>query len=103
MSVNGQLARIFSEMAAVLEIKGENVFRVNAYSNVSRVISSMHEDLRELACEKKNLIAIDGIGEGTAKKIMEFCQTGHVKEHEELIAQVPTGILALMRIPGVGP
>ena len=103
MSVNGQLARIFSEMAAVLEIKGENVFRVNAYNNVARVISGMTADLRELACEKKNLIAIDGIGDGTAKKIMEFCQTGHVKEHEDLVAQVPSGILALMRIPGVGP
>ena len=103
MSTNSELARIFSEMAAVLEITGENVFRVNAYSNVARVIGDMTTDLRELATEKKKLTAIDGIGDGTAKKIMEFCETGRVKEHDELIAKVPPGVIQLTRLPGVGP
>src|SRR5215210_2463311 len=98
MSTNADLARIFSEMAAVLEITGANVFRVNAYKNVADNIQLMTEDLRELACEKKQLLAIEGIGEGTAKKIMEFCQTGRVKEDDEVVAQIPRGSLQLTRL-----
>lgn len=103
MSTNAELVRIFSEMAAVLELTGANVFRVNAYNNVARIIKDMNADVRELAGEKKNLVAIEGIGDGTAKKIMEYCQSGHVKEHDELVALVPPGILQLTNIPGVGP
>jgi DNA polymerase (family 10) len=103
MSTNSELARIFSEMAAVLEITGENVFRVNAYKNSARIIGDLTSDLRELACEKKKLTAIEGIGEGTAKKIMEYCETGRVQEHDELVAKVPPGVLDLTRLPGVGP
>src|SRR5687767_12364345 len=103
MSVNAELARIFSDMAAVLEITGENVFRVNAYNNVARVIRDSTSDLKELASDKKRLLAIDGIGDGTAKKIIEYCTTGSVKEHQELIAKVPPGVLDLTKLPGVGP
>jgi DNA polymerase (family X) len=102
-STNTELARIFSEMAAVLEITGENVFRVNAYKNSGRIIADLTTDLRELAHEKKQLTAIEGIGEGTAKKIMEYCETGHVKEHDELVAKVPPGVLDLTKLPGIGP
>lgn len=103
MSTNAELARIFSEMAAVLELTDANVFRVNAYSNVARIIKDLTADLGELASEKKKLTAIDGIGEGSAKKIMEFCQTGRVKEHDDLVATIPSGLLDLTKIPGVGP
>jgi DNA polymerase (family 10) len=103
MSTNTELARIFAEMAEVLEITGENVFRVNAYKNVSRLIADMTTDICELAREKRQLTAIDGIGEGTAKRIMEYCETGRIKEHDELIATIPPGLLQVMNIPGVGP
>ncbi|MCI0630500.1 MAG: DNA polymerase/3'-5' exonuclease PolX [Phycisphaerales bacterium] len=103
MSTNAELARIFSEMAAVLELTDANVFRVNAYSNASRLIRDLTIDLGEVASDKKKLTAIQGIGQGLAAKIAEYCQTGRVKEHDELVATVPPGILDLTRIPGIGP
>lgn len=103
MSTNAELARIFSEMAAVLELTGALVYKVNAYSNAARTIRDLTVDLGSLSCDKKRIMQFEGIGEGTAKKIIEFCQTGRVKEHDELVATVPPGILDLTRIPGVGP
>src|SRR5438552_8999934 len=102
MSVNAELARIFSEMAAVMELTGANPFKVGAYNNAVRTIGGLTADLGELACEKKKLTAIAGIGDGIAAKIMEFCQTGKVHEHDELVQLVPPGVLHLTRIPGVG-
>src|SRR5688572_2763962 len=103
MSTNAELARIFSEMAAVLELTDANVFRVNAYSNASRLIRDLTVDLSEVASDKKKLTAIQGIGQGLASKIAEYCQTGQVREHQDLIATVPPGILDLTRISGIGP
>jgi DNA polymerase (family 10) len=103
MSTNAELARIFSEMAAVMELTGENVFKVGAYNNAARTIGGLTSDLRELACEKKKLTAIAGIGEGIATRIMEYCDTGKIADHDELVKKVPPGVLEITRIPGVGP
>lgn len=107
-SANVELARIFTEMAAVLEITGANVFRVNAHKNVARIIADLSSDVGELvkadpAGAKAKLTAIDGIGDGSAKKIIEYCQTGKVAEHDELLKLVPPGLIQVMAIPGVGP
>ncbi len=103
MSANVDLARIFSEMAAVLEIIGADSFRTNAFRNASRIIGDLTVDVATLADDKKKLLAIEGIGEGTAKRIMEFCQTGAMKDHAELLAKIPPGLIQLLNIPGVGP
>src|SRR5262245_41396244 len=103
MSTNAELARIFSEMAAVMELTGENVFKVGAYNNAARTISGLTTDLRELASEEKKLTAIAGIGKGIAGKIMEYCETGKVADHDELLKKIPPGVIEITRIPGVGP
>ncbi len=103
MSTNADLAKIFSEMAAVLELTGANAFRVNAHTKVSRVLKDLTVDVATLADDKKKLTALDGVGDGTAKKIIEFVETGKVSEHQELLDQIPTGLLDVLTIPGLGP
>ena len=103
MSTNTELSRIFSEMAAVLEITGDNVFRVNAHNKVARILKDLTVDVGSLADDKSKLTAIDGIGEGTASRIIEYVQTGRVKDHDELVANLPPGLVQLLNIPGVGP
>jgi DNA polymerase (family 10) len=103
MSTNAELSRIFSEMAQVLELTGANPFRVSAHQRVSRVLGELTSNVAELADDPKKLTAIDGIGDGSARKIIEFVRTGKVAEHDELIAQIPRGLLDVMRIPGLGP
>lgn len=103
MSTNAELARIFSEMAAVLEITDSNPFRVGANYKVARILSDLTFDIRDIGSEKKKLLEIEGIGEGTASRIMEFCSTGKVKEHDALVAKIPPGLLEVTKIPGVGP
>lgn len=103
MSTNTALANIFEEMAAILELLGENPFRVNAHTKVARVLDDLSEDVAALADDPKKLTSIDGIGEGSAKKIIEYVDTGRVKEHDELLAKVPSGLLKVMEVPGLGP
>lgn len=103
MSANANLSKIFDEMAAVLELTGANPFRVNAHAKVARVLDDLTVDVASLADDAKKLTAIEGIGEGSAKKIIEYVQTGRVKEHDELVAQVPAGLFDVMQVPGLGP
>lgn len=103
MSTNAELARIFEQMAKVLDLTGANVFRVNAHNKVARILESLTTDVAELADDPAKLTAIDGIGDGSAKKIIEYVKTGRVKEHDELVKQIPLGLLKVMEIPGLGP
>ena len=103
MSTNAELSHIFNEMSKVLQLIGANPFRVNAHANVARILKDMIVDVAELADDPAKLTAIDGIGAGSAKKIVEFVQTGKVKEYEELLDSIPRGLLEVMAIPGLGP
>lgn len=104
MSTNLELARIFSEIADVLDLTGANAFRVNAHRKVARLLEESGEDLGAVArTEPARLREIAGIGEGSASKIEEFVRTGKVKEHDDLLATIPAGVPALLGIPGLGP
>ena len=104
MSSNLELARIFSEIADVLDLTGANAFRVNAHRKVARILEEAGEDLASLArTDPARLRTIPGIGEGSAAKIDEFLATGKVKEHDDLLATIPAGVPGLLRIPGLGP
>ncbi|MHC4588663.1 MAG: helix-hairpin-helix domain-containing protein [Planctomycetota bacterium] len=102
MSANAELSRIFREMAVVLELTGANPFRVNAHTRVARVLGDLKADVTEITDPDK-LTAIEGIGQGTAKKIIEYLQTGCVAEHDELLQQIPGGLLEVLGVPGLGP
>jgi DNA polymerase (family 10) len=99
---NEELSRIFAEMGEMLEILGENTFRVRAYENLSRIFASLDHDAKELF-ESGELEKIKGVGESTVEKVKEFLQTGTIKAHQELKAKLPEGLLDLLKIPGFGP
>ena len=108
MSSNKEVAKLFDQMAAGLEILGANRFRVNAYSRASRVIEDLTEDVRavveqDLATAVKRLTAFDGIGKGMAEKVVEIIETGEMTELKELLQKVPAGVFELLEIPGIGP
>lgn len=101
---NADIVRLFEEFAVLLELTGANSFRVLAHSKVARAAESSTVDLVDLArTDPKALSAIDGIGSGSAAKIIEFVSTGAVKDLADLRAQVPAGLPALLALPGVGP
>jgi DNA polymerase (family 10) len=103
MSFNAQLAAIFERMSAMLELTGADKFRVNAHAKAARVVGDHPSDLEPIARDAKALIAIEGIGKGTAAKIAEFAERGVIAEHDELAAKVPAGVLDLLQVSGLGP
>jgi DNA polymerase (family 10) len=98
---NLAIARIFTEIADLLEIKSENPFKIRAYRNAADTIA--HTPDRLSACSDDQLRAIAGIGKDLAAKIREICETGGAKYHRELLEQFPTSILDLLHLQGVGP
>ena len=101
---NPDIARLFDEVADLLEIQDANPFRVRAYRNAARTIRDFPESLADLVrAGTKNLTEIPGIGEDLAEKIAEIVATGELKLHRQLAAKLPAGLLDLLRIPGLGP
>lgn len=99
---NQELADIFSEIADLLEIRGEDRFRVNAYRKAARTVESLAEDVADLLASGE-LASVPGIGKGTVEKVAQYVRDGRVQLHDELLASVPPGLPALLQIPGLGP
>jgi DNA polymerase (family 10) len=99
---NATVSAIFDQMADVMEILGEDRFRVNSYRKVARIISEMPTDVRVLL-ESGQLAQTPGIGKSTLAKIEEFVRSGTIQAHRELLARIPSSLLELLNIPGVGP
>ncbi|MBX3412023.1 MAG: DNA polymerase/3'-5' exonuclease PolX [Pirellulales bacterium] len=101
---NAQIAAVFDEIADILEFQGANTFRVRAYRNGARVVGDLGEPLAKIAADTdRKLTDIDGIGKDLAEKIASLLETGQEPFHQELIAAVPKSVLAVMRVPGLGP
>jgi len=99
---NFEVARQFELMADVLELKGENPFRIRAYRRAAQNLQSLSEDIEAVAREDR-LEGIPGIGADLAGKIQEFLRTGKIKEIAVASKGIPRGVVELMNIPGVGP
>ncbi|MFH1856645.1 MAG: DNA polymerase/3'-5' exonuclease PolX, partial [Candidatus Omnitrophota bacterium] len=99
---NSRTAEIFRNVAYMLEIKGENPFRIRAYQKAAQIIENLTEDLTQLA-EEDRLIELPGIGEDLARKIKEILKTGTLKTYENLKKEVPEEVLDMLGIPGLGP
>ncbi len=93
---------ILSEIAVLLELKGENPFKSRSYSNAARILESAPEDLTTLIQTEK-LDTLKGIGESISKKIHEFAETGELAYYNELKSSFPQGLLEMLRIPNLGP
>ncbi len=101
---NATIARILGEMADLLEIKGENPFKIRAFRNAALTVESLGHDLSAVArAAPEKLRAIPGIGAGIAAKIVEMGKTGDCDEHRLLLAEYPPTLLELLEIGGVGP
>jgi DNA polymerase (family X) len=100
---NSEIAAIFEEIADILEIQGDNPFRVRSYRNAARTLESISERLERMVAEERDLLSIPGIGEGIGKKIVEIVLTGDCNEHRRLLQQIPQSLLELLKIPGMGP
>lgn len=103
--INLDMARIFDEIADILEVRGENQFRIRAYRRAARTIETLTQDLKVIAERGgvSELKKIPGVGEGIAKKMVEIAKTGDCKKHVDLMREVPPGLLELLAIPRVGP
>jgi len=99
---NLYVAEIFRNIAKILEIKGDNPFRIRAYEKAAQNIESLTEDIEELI-KKDKLLEIPGIGKDLAEKIKEIISTGTLKSYLELKKTIPEGLLDLLNIPSVGP
>jgi len=97
-----EIAEIFNEIGQLLELKGENPFRIRAYYNAARIVESLQEDLQYLVDEQR-LTDIKGIGNDLAAKITEMVTTNRLEFYEQLKASLPKGLLDMLRIPGFGP
>ncbi len=99
---NAQLSAIFGQMADVMEILGEDRFRINSYHKVARIVAELPSDVGTLL-ESGRLAQTSGIGKSTLAKIEEFVRTGTVSAHAELMQRIPASLPQLLQIPGLGP
>ena len=99
---NKEVADIFNKVAALLEIKGDNPYRIRAYQKAAQTIEALTADVEELAKQGK-LEKLPGIGPDLASKIKEILKTGTLPLYEELKKDVPLILLNFLEIPGLGP
>jgi DNA polymerase (family 10) len=99
---NQEVANIFRDIASILEIKGENPFRIRAYEKAVLNIESLTGDITAIA-ERKELEKIPGVGKDLAAKIEEILATGTCSHLEELKKEIPAGLIEILAVPGLGP
>ena len=97
-----QIAGALDEIASLLELLGENPFKVRAHRNAARAVETLAGDLAALIANK-NLTDVRGIGAHIAAKIETLFTTGALPELDQLRARVPRGVLEMLTLPGLGP
>ena len=96
------LANLFDRIAILLEIKGENPFKVNAYRRAAENLRRETRDIVELYKEGK-LTEIPGVGKAIAQKITEILENGKLEFYDKLTAEIPERLLSLYEVPEMGP
>jgi DNA polymerase (family 10) len=102
MSLNAQLSEMFRTAAAILDIRGEPVFKAIAFSKVSRILDALTSDVKTLV-EQNRLAEVEGIGASSRKIIEDVVRTGVSEDFESLRKTVPPGLIELLEIPSLGP
>jgi DNA polymerase (family 10) len=100
---NSDMAEIFNEMADLLEILGENPFRVRAYRNAARTIGDLSQSVASMVEQAKDMTELPGIGKDLASKIEEIAKTGTLPQLQDLEDRIPPQLRRLMKVPGLGP
>jgi DNA polymerase (family X) len=97
-----RIAQVLDEMGTLLEVRGENPFRCRAYHNAALALRGLPADLSEMITDGR-LAEVPGIGETLHSKIVQLATTGQLPAYEELRRSTPPGLVALLRVPGLGP
>ena len=100
---NEQIAELFDNMGSLLEMKGDTVFKIRAYQRAARTIEQLSSPLATAVENGEDLTKIPGVGKAISGKISEYISTGQVSAYERLVEELPSGVLDLKEIPGVGP
>jgi len=99
---NKELAQVFSNIADLLEIKGEVVYKVLAYRRAAQTLSEYAQDVK-VVWQNGKLKDIPGVGDAIAEKISELLKTGKLAFYEKLKSELPEGLIEILNIPDVGP
>ncbi|HWR42751.1 DNA polymerase/3'-5' exonuclease PolX [Sporomusa sp.] len=97
-----ELAQLLAEIAQMLELSGENTFKVRAYQNAARTVEQLDSSLTDPDAEAK-LAGIKGIGPALGDKIREYIATGRITYYEELKSSLSPVLFELLKLPGLGP
>ena len=101
---NAEIATVFEQVADLLEFKGSNPFRIRAYRNAARTIHDLPESMAEIVADQdRSLTEIAGIGKDLAEKVAVLVETGSLPMLNELLSDIPQSVLAILRVPGLGP
>ena len=100
---NSDVAEVFNRVAALLEIEGANEYRVRAYRDGARTVSTLSRDVSEMVDEGEDLTELSGIGENLADKIEEIVKTGGLAQLRELEQRTPPELVEILDIAGLGP
>lgn len=102
--LNSEIARMFEDFGDRLEISGANAFRIRAYRQAAKTIAEWPESLATIATtDPAKLTSIPGVGKDLADKIAVIAETSSLPQLEEIRQQIPDGVVAMLRIPGMGP
>lgn len=102
-TTNREIAWTFEDVASLMELAEESWFKVRAYRNAADTIRGLDDDLAALVAAGRDLTELRDIGEAIAKKIEELVRTGELDYLERLKERTAPGLLAVLRIPGLGP
>jgi DNA polymerase (family 10) len=100
---NRDVAEIFNEIADILDIEGENQFRIRSYRNAARTVSDLSGNVSEMVERGEDLSELTGVGKDLAGKIREIVETGSLKQLEQLRRETPPRLRDLMSIGSLGP
>lgn len=102
---NTEIASRFNRMGSLMEVRGEDSFRVRSYRMAAEAIETWPTEVKEIVSSGGvgGLLEIPGVGKALAGKIVELVQTGTFAAWEKLTAETPATVLDLLELPGVGP
>ncbi|MEC9095355.1 MAG: DNA polymerase/3'-5' exonuclease PolX, partial [Planctomycetota bacterium] len=101
---NGKISAQVTKLADLLEFQGANSFKIRAYRRGARVIKDSTDSFATIVNnDPSQLLEIDGIGKGVAEKITQLIEEGEIAEINEILETVPSTVLDILRIPGLGP
>ena len=102
---NPAIARRFYRLAALMDIRGDDPFRLRSYRNAAEAIETWPTPMQKIAAENgiAGLQSIPGVGKAIAGKILELLDRGTFDAWERIIKETPEGVLDLLDIPGIGP